>query len=72
MTPDVVASILFGLKILTIAGLVLYTIFSLILVRQEQLMADVLEEGFEPILRLLVMAHLIASVGLLIFAFVLL
>lgn len=50
-----------GVKTIILLGLFLYAIFGAILVRQEQLMAHVLEEGSEPILRILVYIHLIAS-----------
>ena len=73
MTPVIVPSyVLLMLKILGIVGFLVYTIFAAVLVRQEQLMAHVLEEAFEPILRVLVIAHLIASVGLLLLAVILL
>ena len=45
-------------KLFVIFGLVLYGIFAGVMVRQEHLMAGVLEETFEPILRLLVYIHL--------------
>lgn len=51
------------IKGLTLVGLGIYVGFALVIVRQEQRMADVLEEAFEPILRLLVYIHLLASVG---------
>ena len=69
---NVVPGILLGVKALFLVGLGLYTGFSLVLIRQEQLMADVLEEVFEPILRVLVIAHAVAAVALLVFAFILL
>jgi hypothetical protein len=73
MTPIVVPSyVLLILKALGIIGLLIYTVFAAVLVRQEQLMAHVLEEQFQPILRLLVIAHLIATVGLLLLAIILL
>lgn len=52
-------------KIMVLVGIGLYAIFAGIMVRQEQLMADVLEEGFEPMLRLLVWLHLVAAIGVL-------
>jgi len=70
MTPTVFA--LLVLKILTVTGLVVYCIFAGVVVRQEQLMADVLEESFEPVLRILALIHLIASLLILILAIVLL
>jgi len=73
MTPTVIPPyILLTLKILGIIGLVIYTVFAGVLVRQEQLMAHVLEEQFQPILRALVLAHLIATVVLLLLAIILL
>jgi len=73
MTPAVIPSyILLTLKIFVIAGLLVYTVFAVVLVRQEQLMAHVLEEQFQPIIRLLVIIHLIASIVLLLLAFILL
>lgn len=52
------------IKVLVVIGLVLYTIFAGILVRQEQLMENVLEESFEPILRLLVLIHFLGSLAI--------
>ncbi len=73
MTPvDVIGFVTLVTKICTLIGLGLYAIFSGILIRQEQLMADVLEESFEPILRLLTILHFAAAVGLLILAVIIL
>lgn len=70
MTPTVMPSyVLLTLKIFGIVGLLIYTVFAGVLVRQEQLMAHVLEEQFQPIIRLLVIAHLVATVILLVLAF---
>ncbi|MBI3386002.1 hypothetical protein HY031_02870 [Candidatus Gottesmanbacteria bacterium] len=60
------------LKILILVALVVYTIFAAVIFRQEQLMADVLEETFEPVLRILTTVHLMASLVLFFFAIVLL
>lgn len=60
------------LKILTLIGLGVYAIFAAVMVRQEQLMADVLEESFQPVLRILTIIHFLASLGLLVLAFILL
>jgi hypothetical protein len=70
--PDVTPFIFLAVKIIIILGLFMYLIFAGILYRQEQLMANVLEEGFEPFLRLLTIIHLIGSVVVLGLAFVLL
>lgn len=64
MTPSIITVILTTVKILTLVGLGLYGIFAVIIVRQEQLMATVLEESFEPVLRTLVIVHFAAAVGL--------
>lgn len=73
MTPvDITATILLTVKVFILVGLGLYTIFSGIMVRQEQLMAAVLEEGFEPILRILTILHFAAAVSLLILAIIIL
>lgn len=60
------------LKILFLLGLLLYIVFAGVLVRQEQLMAHVLEESFEPAIRMLVIGHLIASLVVFLLAFVVL
>jgi len=70
--PNIDSIILIALKSGMIIGLLVYTIFAAIIVRQENLMNSVLEEGFEPVLRLLTFIHLIAAVGVLILAFIIL
>lgn len=60
------------LKILFLVGLLLYIVFAGVLVRQEQLMAHVLEESFEPVIRMLVIGHFIASLVVFLLAFVVL
>jgi hypothetical protein len=60
------------LKMLTLIGLGVYAIFAAVMVRQEQLMADVLEESFQPVLRTLVIIHFLASLALVALAFILL
>ena len=62
MVPDILPVASLALKIFVLIGLSLYTVFALVLVRQEQLMAHVLEESSESLLRLLVYIHLLASV----------
>lgn len=72
MTPSLPIVVSLVTKALTLLGLGLYGIFAVVIVRQEQLMAGVLEEGFEPILRLLTILHFAAAVGIFILALVLL
>lgn len=72
MTPEVSGYVFVVLKILCLIGIALYGVFAGILVRQEQLMAGVLEESFEPMIRMLVIIHLILVVVLFLFALILL
>jgi hypothetical protein len=61
---DVVTLTFIVLKWLVVFGLLMYTLFAVVIIRQEQLMAQVLEESFEPILRIATIVHLIASIAL--------
>lgn len=73
MTLEAVPSyILMALKIFSIVGLLIYAVFAGVLVRQEQLMAHVLEEQFQPIIRMLVIVHLIATLIVLLAAIIVL
>ncbi len=73
MNPPNLSVIAFlTIKLLALVGLAVYAVFAGIMVRQEQLMADVLEETFEPVLRLITIAHFVAAVGVLLLAVVLL
>ena len=73
MIPTVIPSyVLLTLKIFSIVGLLIYAVFAGVLVRQEQLMAHVLEEQFQPVIRTLVLIHLIATLSLLLLAIILL
>lgn len=60
------------IKMFVLLGLALYAVFAVVMVRQEHLMAHVLEESFEPVLRALVYIHLVAAVGLVLLAFIVL
>lgn len=69
MTPvNIPDTIFLILKSAALVGLVLYSVFAAIFIRQEQLMAHVLEAAFEPILRLFVILHFAFSVGLILLA----
>ncbi len=57
-------------KILIILGLVLYCLFAAIMVRQERMMDKVIDETFEPVLRILVLLHLAGAIGLLVVSIV--
>jgi hypothetical protein len=74
MSPSADIATLFAvvLKFFVLLGLSLYAIFAVVMVRQEHLMAHVLEEFFEPVLRVLVYIHLVAAIGIVLLAFVLL
>jgi len=69
MTPDNVGSLVWmGMKLMTIVGLGIYIVFAFVIVRQEQLMAKVLEAQSEKILSLLTWLHLGASLVVFILA----
>lgn len=72
MTPEFTLLAALAFKILTLLGIVVYIIFAAVMVRQEKLMSDVLEEGFEPFLKLLTWLHLFASIGLFVLALLIL
>lgn len=59
-------------KVLSMIALFIYSIFAVVIVRQERLMANVLEEQFEPVIRVFTYIHLAFSIGLLCLAFVIL
>jgi hypothetical protein len=50
------------LKIVTLVGIGVYIIFAGVMVRQENLMSHVLEEDFEPVLKILTFIHLVLAV----------
>lgn len=60
------------IKILTIVGLSLYSIYGAIIIRQEELMSKVLAETSEPILRLFSIIHFIVSLVIIVLALILL
>lgn len=60
------------LKLLCVTGLLLYVIFAGIILRQTQLMAHTVEEGAEPVLKLLAIIHLVSAIGVMILAIILL
>ena len=72
MTPEFTLLAALAFKILTLLGIVVYIIFAAVMVRQEKLMSDVLEEGFEPFLKLLTWFHLLISIGLFVLALLIL
>ncbi|MBP9814221.1 hypothetical protein KBC80_03420 [Candidatus Woesebacteria bacterium] len=72
MTPEIITYFFIILKALALFGIGLYIVFAFVIVRQEQLMAHVLEESFEPVLRLVCVLHLFAAIGVFPLAFILL
>jgi hypothetical protein len=72
MIPNLPTYVLLVTKTLSLIGISVYAVFAGILVRQEQLMAHVLEESFEPVLRALALIHFLATITVLVLAFVLL
>jgi len=72
MTTDITGLLFLFVKALVVFGLGLYIIFSFVILRQEQLMSHVLEEAFEPVLRLVSVVHFIASIVVFIMAIILL
>lgn len=72
MIPELSGYVLVVLKVLFLVGIALYGAFAGVLVRQEQLMAGVLEESFEPMIRMLVIIHLLLVCALFLFAIILL
>ena len=59
-------------KIGVLLFLSLYALFAAIMVRQEHLMDKVIDETFEPILKVLVIVHLALAIGLLILSVIVL
>jgi hypothetical protein len=58
----------FIVKIMFMVGMALYCIFAFVVTRQVGHMTKTLEVGFETPIRLLAIIHLIASLGLFVFA----
>lgn len=72
MSPDITTILFVLLKFLVLFGLGLYIVFATVILRQEQLMADVLEESFEPVLRIAAFFHLAGAVGVFVLALLIL
>jgi len=73
MIPFAVPSVaMLILKLFTLLGIAVYVVFAAVMVRQEHTMANVLEEGFEPVIRMFTYLHLAFSIGLFILAFIIL
>ncbi len=72
MSPDItnIAFIIF--KFFVLFGFGLYIVFAAVIFRQEQLMANVLEESFEPVLRFAAGLHFIAALAVFLLALLIL
>lgn len=73
MIPQTIPALAWlSLKVITLLGIAVYVVFAGVMVRQEHLMANVLEEGFEPVLRIITYIHLALSVAVFLLALVIL
>ena len=72
MSTDITGIIFILLKYFILFGFGLYIVFASVIFRQEQLMANVLEESFEPVLRFAAVLHLIAAVAVFLLALLIL
>jgi hypothetical protein len=72
MTQAIPVVMWLGIKILTLLGIAVYGVFAGTMVRQEHLISHVLEEDFEPAVRLLTYIHFIVVIGVFLLAIVLL
>ncbi len=73
MIPFAVPSVaMLILKLFTLLGIAVYVVFAAVMVRQERTMAHVLEEAFEPVVRMLTYIHLAFSIGLFFLALIIL
>lgn len=61
-----------GFKILVLLAFLLYILFAVIVVRQVHLMAKTFVTSAEPFLKLLAYIHLLFSLGVLFFAYIIL
>jgi hypothetical protein len=59
-------------KFVSIIGMIIYLIFSLVVVRQVQLMTDTLQVPHERFVRILSFAHFLFAAGVLILAYLIL
>lgn len=72
LLPFINISIWAVAKVFVALALALYVIFGLVVVRQVQLMTDTLEVGFETLVRILAIGHLVFSIVVFILALIIL
>lgn len=70
--PIIGASVWGVVKLFALFGLLIYIVFSLVVVRQVNLMTETLEVGFEAPLKVAAIAHLLLAVGVFILALIIL
>ncbi|OGG01613.1 hypothetical protein A2Z33_07540 [Candidatus Gottesmanbacteria bacterium RBG_16_52_11] len=68
MSPNIIAGLQLAIKIAVLIGMGVYIMFAAVIVRQEQLMANVLEERSEPVIRLITLLHLVAAISIFLLA----
>ena len=59
-------------KLLMLLVITMYAVFAWVIVRQVELMGEVMDGNINPVLKLLAFLHLIAAVGLLFLALIIL
>lgn len=70
--PVIDVSVWFIVKIFALFALLIYVVFSVVVVRQVNLMTETLEVGFELPLKVVALAHLILAVLVFLFALIIL
>jgi len=70
--PILGVSVWFIAKIFALFALLIYIIFSVVIVRQVNLMTETLEVGFESPLKVIALFHLILAILVFIFALIIL
>ena len=63
---------LFLLKVVIIIFLLLYNVFSIIVVKQTKIMTEVLEVGFESYIKFIAILHFVFALGVLLLAIIIL
>ena len=70
--PNLLLAAGIGVKILVLIGIAMYGIFAWVLVAQEARLGKLIEEQYESVLKIFVLLHLVATVGLFALAWILL
>ncbi len=72
MIPVLGISVWLIVKAMFLIALGVYVLFSIVVVRQVQLMTDTVEVGSEALIRLIALVHLLVAVGVFILALMIL